>query len=190
TLHPVSQIESRAAQIHPPAAFGPARDAARYIVVADGEAGDLDTLELLTIGRKRERELAVKPRGLHLDLTQPGNLLIRKIEHQLAHARDTGSFVPGGFRNRQTGSAKVEQRVDLGAPGIKSRIGQIDADRTADPVGQIVEVEPPPLSVVEPQPDTISAAHAVLGLEDDAAVEAYRDTIESRFPLEVDARTT
>src|SRR4029077_3117183 len=81
------------------------------------------------------------------------------------------------------------QRLDLGAPSIKGRIGQIDAHRSADPVGQIVEVKPPPLGVVEPQRDAVSAALAVLSLERHAAVEAYRDAVEARFPLEVDARS-
>ena len=176
-------------QIHSPTAFRPARDAASYVIVADNQAGDVDALELLPVGRERERKLAVKPGGLHLDFTQPRNLLIRKIENQLAHARNIAGFVPSGFRNQQAGCAKVEQRLNLGAPCIKSRIGQIDTDRSADPVGQIVEIKPTPLGVVELQHDAVSAAHTILDFEGDAAVEAYRDAIETRFSLEADARS-
>src|SRR4029077_11587364 len=111
-----------------------ARDAACNIVVADDKATDVDTLDLLPIRRRPHRELAVKARCLHFDLSQPGNLLICEIENQLARALNIGGFVPAGFRNRQTRSAKVEQRLDLGAPSIKGGIGQIDAYGSADPV--------------------------------------------------------
>src|ERR1700730_13506560 len=98
----------RAAQIDPPAAFRPARDATRHIVLADGEAGDVDALDLLSIRRESHRELAVKARCLHFDFTQPGYLLICEIENQLARARNILGLVPARFGNRQAGCAKVE----------------------------------------------------------------------------------
>src|SRR5439155_25707022 len=119
----------------------------------------------------------------------PGNLLVREIENQLAGTGNIRGFAPSCLRDREARRTKVEQRLDLGAPCIEDRIVQIDTDRSADPVGEKVEGEPAPLRVVEAQGDAVSAARPVLGLEDHAAIDVYRNAVEACAALEVDARS-
>ena len=107
----------------------------RDVVIADHEPFDVDTLDIFSVRCEREREFSVKPRRLHLDLTQPCDLLIQEIEYESAASRHIGGFVPTYLGNGQVRRAKVEPGLGLGASCIKDRIGQIDANRSDDPVG-------------------------------------------------------
>src|SRR6516162_8587117 len=187
-VQPMGQIELRAVKLDAPAPVCSAGHVTCDVVITDHKPANVDALDLLSVRHQRKREISIEPCRFHLDLAQPRDPLVREFEDEPSGARSIGCFGPTGLVNGQACRAKVEAGVGLSAARFEGRIRQVNADESADPVGQIVEGKPAALFVIKRQRDPVSGTLAVLRSEEHAAVYAYRDVVESCFALQAHAR--
>ena len=167
-----------------PATTGAARDGPAQIIIAGDEPLDLDPLELFATIGGDDRQPAVEPRGLDLDLRQTGDPVVLEVDNQLRNGGGVGRLLPSGFVDRQRSAAQIQSGDRLGARRVDLRIGQIDPDRPAHSPGLEIEVEAPPRLGIERQPEMVNRAGSPrTHPERDIGVESRRGAVQSRGAL-------
>ena len=77
----MGQIELWPVKFDVAAALRSARNVTSDVVIADHEPLDVHALDVFSVWREHERNFPVEPCGLHLNLAQPRDLLVREIEY-------------------------------------------------------------------------------------------------------------
>ena len=135
-------------------------------------------------GVSAERKSAVEPGRLHLDVAQPRDLLVVRSRTSFAVRRHIGRLFPACLGNRQAGRAQIEAELrPRRAPASKPNMSDRSPIGPANPVRQrnrSASRRRCSSSIVSAT--RYRARGAVLRLEEQVAVDAYRDAVEARIP--------